>query len=99
MPLRSTSESPDQVIDKILFFVQLGDLHVRVYFGVVGNLTLPLLVGASSIARFVKAIFLIECRIFPILSRPVASISKCTPVWDPPAAIQADSDVEISTED
>lgn len=41
-------------------FVQLGDLPVQVYFGVVDSLALPLLTGTSFINRTFKAIIAIE---------------------------------------
>lgn len=64
-----------QVIGKVMMFVQKGDLHVRLHFGAVHNLTVLLLVGTSLIARFVRDIFLMERCMVPIWSHPVAIIS------------------------
>lgn len=65
MSLKSSWNNPVNVIVKIMLFVQLGDLNVRVDCGVVDNLAVPL-IETSFMERFVKAIFPIERHIVPI---------------------------------
>lgn len=77
--LKSASDSPVRVIDKIVLFVQGSDLHMRVHFGFVDNLAESLLVKTSIIDKFVKGIFLLERCIISVHSHPVASFSEHTP--------------------
>lgn len=74
MSLHSASDTPVQVIGKVILFDQLADLHIHVHFGVVNSLAVPLLFGASFIDRFVKRIFSMERFIVPIWSPLVAII-------------------------
>lgn len=78
-----------------MLLVQLGDQHVPVYFGVLDNFTTTLSVWISFIGRFVKGIFMKECRIVFIRFRPVAIILEHTPLSDPQAELQTDFDIEI----
>lgn len=48
------NEKTVNFIGKTMFFVKLSDLHIRVYFGVVDNLVVPVLIGTSFIDRFPK---------------------------------------------
>lgn len=70
-----------------------------VRFGVVHNLAGPLLVGTSSIVRFVNGIFPMERRIVPIPPHPVVIISEYTPLWALMSLLQTDLESEINTED
>lgn len=97
--LRTVSDSPAQVIGKILLFVQLGNLHVRVHFDLLDNLALPLIFGTPFIDKFALGISLMERYIFPLQSRAVVIISEYTPLSDPLAVLQSDLDAEINTED
>lgn len=60
----------------ILLHVQLGDLRVRVWFGVVKNLAVSVLLGTSFIDRFVTGIFPPERKVVPQNSEPVDIIDK-----------------------
>lgn len=82
-----------------MLFVQLRNLHVSVFFGVVDNLTVPPMVRTLFIDRYVKGIFPIERRIVPIQSYTVASISEYMPVLDLRAILQDASDAETITDD
>lgn len=55
--------SPVHVIGKATLFVQPGDLHMNLYFGVVRNLTVPLLFPTSFIESLVKIVFPMDPRI------------------------------------
>lgn len=60
MSLRSASDSPAQVMGKVMLLVQLGDLHVRVPFNMVDSLAVPLFVVTQFIGRLVNRIFSME---------------------------------------
>lgn len=49
----------------IFLHLGIGDCHVRVPFGVVENLAVPVLLGASSIDQFVEDTFTAEQKIAP----------------------------------
>lgn len=52
-----------------MLFVQLGDLHVHVHFGVVTYDTMALLVGTSLINQLVQIILRMDWRIVHIWPR------------------------------
>lgn len=75
MSLKLSWINPVHIIGQVMLFVQLGDLHVHVQFGVVDNLAVLVLIGTSIIVTFVKGIFPMEPLIVPIRCHPVAIIS------------------------
>lgn len=66
--------------------------------GVLGNLTVPPLVGKYFIDRFVKDIFGMKRRIVPKRSFPVSIFSEYTPMLDPLAVLQSNLDAETNTD-
>lgn len=76
MSFNATSNKYVNVIGKITVFVQLTNTQLPVHFGFADILSIPLLVGALFINRFVNGMFPLERGIFPVLSRPVVIISK-----------------------
>lgn len=97
--LRSATDNLVQAIGKIMLFLQLGERHVRVYFGNLDNLAVQLLAGTSFIDSFVKGVFPMGCRIIPIRTRPVAIIRKHTTLSDPLTVSQTHLDSKTCTED
>lgn len=83
MSFKSASNSPVNVIQKIMHCVHEGDLHVCVYFVVVDNVDVPLQIGLSFIDGVFKGIFRMERQTIPFQSLPVATLSQCTPASDP----------------
>lgn len=92
--LMSVSNSFGNVIVKFKLFIQLSDLHMRVHFGVVDTLAVPLLIRTSFVDRFDKEIFFMEWRIAPIPSLPVSFISEYTALLDLLAVLHSNSDAE-----
>lgn len=78
----------EPVINKVERFVQQGHLHVRYHFGVVNNITVPLLVVTLFIKAFVNRIFPLERRIVYTRSRPVVITSEGMPSLGPLAVLQ-----------
>lgn len=74
MTMPVESKCPVLDIRKKMLFVQLGDLHIRIYFGFRDNHVVPLLVEKSIIETVVKRIFPKERRLVHIRCHPVASI-------------------------
>lgn len=99
MSHESTSNHLVNVIGKIMDFVQLGDLHVRVHFSVVENLAVPLLMAASCIERFVSGMLPTERCIVPIRFRPVVAIPDQTAPSGQAAELQNKSDHVTDTDD
>lgn len=56
-------------------FIILGDLHVCVWFRIVQNHAVDLLIGVSFIDQVIRRIFFTDQKILPWRSRPVAIIS------------------------
>lgn len=98
MSIKSAANTPVNVIGKIMLFLQLGDLHLRVNFSVADNLAVPLRITMSFIDRFVKGIFLMERRIIPIQSRLVAIISGHSFPSHPLAVQKNDSNAGTDTD-
>lgn len=97
--LKSASDSPVHVKVKIMLFVQLGNLHEQVSFGVVENFTVQLIVWISITDRFVKGTLLMDRCIAPMQSRSVAITSKYMQLLDSLAALKTHSDIESSMND
>lgn len=95
---RLASEGPVQVKCKTVLFVQLEDLHFHVYYGVVGNLAVRLLVRSSFIAGFVTEMRQMEHCIILIWLLSVETVSVFTSAPGTLALLQADLDVEKYTE-
>lgn len=57
MTIKSASNNLVNVISKVRLSVQLSDLHVCVYSGVVEEFVAPLLIVTLFIDRYVKGIF------------------------------------------
>lgn len=72
---RSVSKNETDRMGRVLGIaslqVRIGDFKVRVAFGVVGGLTVLVLLGTSFIDGFVKVIFPLERNQVPYNSRPV----------------------------
>lgn len=60
MPQEFASNRPGSFIGKIMFSVELRNLHVSVHFGAVDNILLLQPIVASFINRFVKVILPME---------------------------------------
>lgn len=88
--LRSVPDIPVQFIGNIKLFNHLWDLEVRVNFGVVHSLAVPLHYGTSFIERVVKVFFAMKRSFIAIPSCLVALISECTLLCDPLRSLQAD---------
>lgn len=76
---RSASNNHIIVCGKMLLFVRLGYLPVRVRFGIVENLALPVLIGTSYIDQFIKDIFPMKRMILPVHSGAVAILLAYAP--------------------
>lgn len=97
MFVKSALNSLFEVLNKGWHFGQLGKLHVRVPFGVVGTLAVHSMVRTPFFSRIVREIFAIEQRIVSIRSRPLVPILGYTPLSDVLAVLQSDSNPETST--
>lgn len=53
----SAVKKPVKVLGTILLYVRIGDLHVKVWFGIVENLATGLLLGTLLINWFIHRIF------------------------------------------
>jgi len=62
----------------ILLHVRVGELRVRVWFGVVSKLAVPALLGTSFIDSFIRAILPLDRKILPLHSPPVAILDSYT---------------------
>lgn len=71
------------IIGKVMLPVYLGVLYVRVHFGVVDKLAVPLLTRTSLLDRISKGTNAMERHIVPIQAHPGAIISKYTPFQTP----------------
>ena len=69
--VKSANQSSLHIVGVIRLCVRLGDLQVRVRFGVVRDLITRVLVGTPFIDKFVAGIFPPERRIVPKDSQPV----------------------------
>lgn len=94
MFLKSAFDTPIHIISKLMVFVYLCDLHVRVHPGVVDNLSLQGLLGTSVIDRIALHIFPVKRQIGPRLSRPIALIWEYTVLSDLLAVIYTDLNIE-----
>ena len=82
--VQSANKSPLSLLGVIRLCLRLGDLQVKVRFGVVRELVTRILVGAPFIDKFVAGIFPPERRIVPRDSPPVPILAV-----DQPAMILA----------
>ena len=94
--LTSASRNAMNLVGVLPLFIRMGDLKVRVWFGVVENLAVPVLLGTSYIDRFVQGIFPQERKVVPNDSRPVAILSSFA--VDPTTNMVIDED-EVLTVD
>lgn len=92
--LKSTLNHCVTVIDKVMLFVLLGNLLVRVHFSVVENLGVALTIRISLVDRTVKMIFQMEWHIAPIWSLPFEIILRWWPPSDLLARFKNSSDAE-----
>lgn len=99
MSLKPASNNIINVQGKIMHLVQLGDLQVRVHFVVVGNLTVPLIVGKLFIDRVFKGTFLLERRIFPIWCSTVGIIFEFSSLSYPLPVFQTSSEAGTDYDD
>lgn len=99
MSFKSALHSPVYIICKVLLFVQLRILHVRVHFGVVDDLAVLLQFGTSFIDSAVNGIFPMERRIVPIPSRPVVIISEYMPLSGVLVVLQSNLEAETIIDD
>lgn len=74
--LRTATKAPILLDGTILLFVKIGELRVRVWFGIVKNLAVDILLGTSFIDRYIQGIFLSERKILPWHSQPVPILSR-----------------------
>lgn len=65
MSFKSALNRSVHIIGKVIHFVQLGNLHVRVHFDVMDDLAVVLVVGTLSIHRLVKTEFPMERHLSP----------------------------------
>lgn len=72
---RFASNNAVNFIREVMLFAQLLDLQLGAHFGVVDNLSVPLIIGTSFIDRFVNRMFPIKRHIVAIPSHPMAIIS------------------------
>jgi len=70
--LRSANQEPMLVRQVVRLCVQMGDLPVDVWFGIVKGLAVKVLLGTSYIDRFVQSIEPQQQLVVPVRSRPVA---------------------------
>lgn len=61
--------------EKILFYVRLGDLRARVWFGIIHNLAVDMLLHTSFIDNFICGIIPAKHEVVPWLSHRVAILS------------------------
>lgn len=73
--LTATSNLVMNLEGVILRHVRLGDLRVRVWFGVAVKLTVPILLGTAFIDCFIRVIFTPERRVVPLQSHPVENLN------------------------
>ena len=69
--LSAAANQPIPVEGIVNLHVRLGDLCVRVWFGVVDNLVAPCILGTAFQDQYVRAILPMDRRIVPLHSRPV----------------------------
>lgn len=69
------TQEPLRIVETILLHVRLGDLRVEVWFGIVHNLAVDILIGTPFIDCFTRGIFLAECKVVPWHSHPVEIFS------------------------
>lgn len=75
--VRTAAQQPSRMHGKILLYIQFGALIVRIWFGIVPNLAVDILLSSSFIDRIFCGIFLSEqkvvpwqCHAVPILDLP-----------------------------
>lgn len=73
--LTSASKQKIPLVGVITIFVQIGDLKVRVWFGVIDELDLPAIFGTYFIENFIKSIFPAERKIVPHHYRDIAILA------------------------
>lgn len=61
-----------------LWHVKLGDLRVRIWFGVLAGLAVVVLLGTKFIVKFVTGTFPLQLKVVPHQSKPVEIIQKDT---------------------
>lgn len=99
MSVKSTYDSPVHVICKILLFDDLSSLHVRVYFGVVENLLVTLLVRTLFINIFSRGAFGMERFIIPCTVCPIRNYLRVHDIIGPPGYITDNSYTESNAND
>lgn len=77
--LRTATKEPLALDGTIILHLRLGDLRVRVCFGVVPNLVVDFLLGTSFSDRFIRGIFPSERKIVPWHSHPVTILASQRP--------------------
>lgn len=93
---RSASDSSLHAKRKIMLFARPVDLHVRVHFGIVDNLSVRLLIGKSISDKFVKERFRMEHFFVFIRSYPVVFNSDYISLSDVLALFRTDLNVECN---
>lgn len=95
---KSAPNSRANVKGKFILPFQLVDLRLRVHFGVLDILDVPLLIGTMLIDRCFKNIFPMQRQIVPIWPHPVAIIAKYSFLSNQLAALQRYLDAETITD-
>lgn len=71
LKLRSANKQSIRSERDILLLLQIGDLRIYLWFKVVKDLTIDLLLGTSFIHRYVRGTFISKSKLVPWLLRPV----------------------------
>lgn len=71
---RRLSSAINQKVEDVdtIIHINMGEARVRVTFGIIKNLAVPVLLRTSFIAKFVKGIFPTERKIVPYNRKPVS---------------------------
>ena len=95
--MTSASKDKMNLVGVIPIVIRLGDLKVRVWFGVIEELAVPVLLGTSFADRFIQGIFPQERKVVPNDSGPVAILS--TLVKDPETNLLVEQDPLLCVKD
>lgn len=74
LQLQIATKLPQPLDGLILLRIRLGKLSIRTWFGIAPHLTVEILFGISFTDCFIRGIFLVERKVFPWRSQPVAKL-------------------------